>query len=132
MVTLLDGWCALNTAFGGPLLALVTLGGAITAGKTLISFPKKSDSGTEADKIRKNRFRNWILWLGIVVVALLLVDVFLYVYAYSQIRKAEKVCVDTLTDAGYQALDLFFGLCGVTIVAGSLYAYLLNKLKEQS
>jgi hypothetical protein len=125
----LDGWCALNSSAGGPLLALVTIGGVLAAGKSLISFPKRYEGGEVADRNRKNVFRNWVLGFGVATAILLFLDVVAYVYAYSQVRNVDKVCVEKLSDSGFQAIWLFFILVCITAVIGSIYAFMLARLK---
>ena len=128
MVTLLDGWCTLNSSFGGPLLALVTIGGFIAIGKTLIYFPQPATGGVVADRNRKNRFRAYVLSLGLVTAVLLLLDIAAYLWAFANVRKVEKACVDALTDAGTFSLQVFFLMAAATAVFGSVYAFLLHRV----
>jgi hypothetical protein len=129
-MTALDVWCALNSSAGGPLLALVTIGGFLATGKSLLAFPKAFEGAVVSDRIRKNRFRNWAFWIGIITAVLLLVDVVAYLRAFSLVRNAEKVCIDPVSAAGAWAICLFFFCIVVTAVVGSVFAGMLAKLKE--
>ena len=129
-MTTLDFWCALNSSAGGPLLALVTIGGVLAAGRSLISFPKASEGGPIADRNKKNRFRALVLILGILTLIFLAGDVLAYVYAFSETRSADKVCVASLSATGLWAVNLFFLSAGGTAFVGLVYAFFLAKLKE--
>jgi hypothetical protein len=125
-----DVWCALNSSAGGPLLALVTIGGFLAAGKSIITFPKVFEDTQVADRNRKNRFRRWVLLLAIFTAVLLLVDVLAYVYAFSNVRNIDKVCVDKFSESALCSIWIFFICIIVTAVVGSLYAYFLTELKS--
>jgi hypothetical protein len=130
---LLDVWCALNASVGGPLLALVTIGGVIATGRSLQSFPERKTDETIGTVVRRkyNRFRCRILLSGIATLILLFVNVCAYVYAFGSIRLLDKACVaPPLTETSRFALAWFFGVTLLTAVVGSTYSFCLNILKR--
>jgi ABC-type glycerol-3-phosphate transport system permease component len=126
----LDAWCALNSAAGGPLLALVTIGGALAAGKSIIAFPKQFSKGQVAERNQKNTARTWVGVFAFLTVVFLLIDIGAYLCAFSTVRQGDKVCPATISDTGWVSVLIFFGCTIVTAIIGSVYAFKLSKLKE--
>lgn len=129
---LLDGWCALNSSFGGPLLALVTVGGFLAAGRSLLGFPEKDSTPMVADRNRNNRYRRRVLGLGIATILLLLVNVFAYVCAFGVLRLNDKICTSATLPANSRGtLQWFFIITLLTAIVGVVYSKLLNDLKQR-
>jgi hypothetical protein len=127
---LLDSWCALNSSFGGPLLAIVTVGGFLYVGRSLVGFPAKDSTSPVADRNRNNRRRGNVMKLGMFTAVLLFVNVIAYVCAFGSLRTNDKVCTLIILPAGSQVfLLVFFLITLFTAVVGSIYFKLLNDLK---
>lgn len=129
---LLNAWCALNSSFGGPLLAIVTVGGFLAVGRSLLGFPIEDSTSPVADRNRNNRYRRRTLWLGITTTVLLLVNVIAYVCAFGVLRVNDKICTVTVLPANSQGpLQWFFFVTLLTAVVGTVYFKLLNNLKQR-
>jgi hypothetical protein len=127
---LLDIWCALNSSFGGPLLAIVTIGGFLAVGRSLVSFPDKDTGAAITSRNRNNRFRRHVFCLGIIVSALLLSNIFTYMWVFSVLRLDEKVCTrPEPTSNAPIALICFLLSTVLSSLFGVAYAKLFNGLK---
>jgi hypothetical protein len=131
---LLDVWCALNSDFGGPLLAIITIGGGLALGNALMSFPAKAGKagGSVGDRQKFDRFRTRVLRLGWVTGLVILINVVLYVVAFGAVREAGEACpTKDIDDAQAFKLLLFYGCSILTCFLGAAFAWFLNKLQTK-
>jgi hypothetical protein len=130
MMVLLDIWCSLNSSFGGPLLAIVTVGGFLAIGKSLINFPPPNTVLHIAARDRHNRFRTRVRVFGFFAASVLIVNVLIYVYAFGVIHDGPTVCIKALTAVQDSALWYFFASTFVSATVGTFYSFLLAKLSS--
>lgn len=130
---LIDLWCALNSSFGGPLLAIVTVGGGISFGKALLSFPPKFTEGAVGERADRNAYRRNTMILGYVTVALAVLNVFFYIRVFGALRSGASACPSAaVLPEDYFKLYWFYGGVAFTALVGALFSYRmvqLNRLK---
>ncbi|PDT20880.1 hypothetical protein CO674_25910 [Rhizobium hidalgonense] len=125
----IDIWCALNSSFGGPLLAIVTVGGGISFGKSIISFPRKFDTANVAERNQRNTFRFWTLVFGLLTFLGAVGNVVLYLYAYALLRSGATACpISPASDVAFTALYGFYAGIASTCLFGVVYSFRMAKM----
>lgn len=127
---IVDIWCALNSSFGGPLLALLGLGGLISLGRSvLLNFPDKFTGGKVGSRADHNRFRFLTLVVGWVAMGAVAANVLLYIVAFGAVRTGSQACPTApLTEPQCSALVLFYTGLIVAGVLGLAYSIMRAKL----
>ncbi|OCJ69297.1 hypothetical protein A6U96_19115 [Agrobacterium tumefaciens] len=126
---LVDIWCALNSSFGGPLLAIVTVGGGISFGKSIMAFPKKFDTSNVAERNQRNTYRSWTFFLGILTFLGAMGNIVLYLYAYGLLRSGATACpAGPISDGAKYALYSFYAGIVLTCVIGMIYSFRMTKM----
>lgn len=126
---LVDIWCALNSSFGGPLLAIVTVGGGISFGKSIMAFPKKFDTPNVAERNRLNTYRSWTLFFGTLTLLGAIGNVVLYLCAYGLLRSGATACpAGPISESAVYALYLFYAGIVLTCVVGVVYSFRMTRI----
>jgi hypothetical protein len=129
--SLLDIWCALNSSFGGPLLAIVTVGGLLAVGRTLINFPARDTQHVIAARNANNRQRRCVFYIGAAALSALIINIAVYILAFGSVRQNALVCVNPpLTDPARRMLFFFLGFTILTAVISLFYFWRLVGLKR--
>ena len=127
-----DLWCVLTSSFGGPLLAIVTVGGFLALGRSLIAFPSRDESSHVVQRNRNARFRRNILCIGVLTGAILIANIIAYIHAFGALRNGALICVTPpLGDSARSALLCFYVLTCASAFLGTIYAFGLAALKRR-
>ena len=126
---LVDIWCALNSSFGGPLLAIVTVGGGISFGKSIMAFPRKSDTPNVAERNRRNTYRSWTLFFGTLTLLGAIGNIVLYLYAYGLLRSGATACpAGPISEGAVYALYAFYAGIVLTCILGAIYSFRMTRI----
>lgn len=129
----LDIWCALNSSFGGPLLAIVTVGGVLSIGRALLAFPDRDKNVQTTTGRKNNNFRFWVLIIGIITCVTLCINVLLYVKAFGLLRTIPNLCQSDapLPKGANSALPIFLWTTVVSAIACFSFSWAFAELKRR-
>lgn len=130
-ISLQDIWCSLNSSFGGPFLAIVTFGGFLALGRSLVNFPPSFTTKDFVWREGKNQRRRLVMALGIITAVLLVGNILAYMNAFSANRAVAASCLSVpISPDGRCALLFFYASSLLSAVSGTIYAFLLGSLNR--